>query len=124
MLRAVAALADICNISGSPAEYQRRLDVLRNYCLELGRDFGKIEKSWTGDVLIVNEEEKDKLEKLKLQRFTTEQYLDKHIVGTPEECISKIQAYIELGVTYFTVSVRTLEEDLELFADDVIKRVT
>jgi alkanesulfonate monooxygenase SsuD/methylene tetrahydromethanopterin reductase-like flavin-dependent oxidoreductase (luciferase family) len=92
--------------------------------LELGRDFGKIEKSWTGDVLIVNEEEKAKLEKLKLRRFTTEQYLDKHIVGTLEECVSKIQAYIELGVTYFTVSVRTLKEDLELFADEVIKRAT
>jgi alkanesulfonate monooxygenase SsuD/methylene tetrahydromethanopterin reductase-like flavin-dependent oxidoreductase (luciferase family) len=45
-LRAVARLADACNIvDGDLAEVRRKLSVLRRHCDAAGRDYGAIEKS-------------------------------------------------------------------------------
>ncbi len=123
VLRAVAERADICNFPGSTLEYERKLEVLRNICSDLGKNYGQIEKSWTGDILIIRtgEKAKVKIEKFRLRGLTEEEYLKKHIVGTMEECIFKLQKYADLGVTYFTLSTRTLGEEIEMFADEVIK---
>lgn len=43
-LRLVAQYADACNISASP-EAGRKLDVLRQHCADVGRDYGRIEKT-------------------------------------------------------------------------------
>ena len=43
-LRLVAQYADACNISASP-EAGRKLDVLRQHCEAVGRDYGQIEKT-------------------------------------------------------------------------------
>ena len=48
-------------------------------------------------------------------------YLDSRISGPPEECIQRIQAFVELGVTEF-IHYFTYEElrSVELFATQVI----
>jgi alkanesulfonate monooxygenase len=43
-LRLVAQYADACNISASP-EAGRKLDVLRQHCEAVGRDYGQLEKT-------------------------------------------------------------------------------
>jgi F420-dependent oxidoreductase-like protein len=43
-LRLVAQYADACNLFGGP-ELARKLDVLREHCANLGRDYGTIEKT-------------------------------------------------------------------------------
>jgi len=44
-LRLVARYADACSLRPSP-EIPRKLDVLRRYCEEEGRDYDSIEKTW------------------------------------------------------------------------------
>jgi F420-dependent oxidoreductase-like protein len=125
ILKAVAEYSDICNMSGSPHEYKRKLQILRNYCAKIGRDFNQIEKSWTGDILILESRDKasETIETYRSREFTVEQYVKKHIIGTLEECRAKLETYINLGVKYFTVSIRTLENELQLFAEEVIKNI-
>src|SRR5262245_7325434 len=44
-LRAVARLADACNIGGEPEAVKHKLDVLRRHCDAVGRDYDAIEKT-------------------------------------------------------------------------------
>ena len=43
-LRLVAQYADACNLFAGP-ELERKLDVLRQHCADVGRDYGEIEKT-------------------------------------------------------------------------------
>jgi alkanesulfonate monooxygenase len=43
-LRLVAQYAQACNLLNSP-DLERKLDVLRQHCADVGRDYGEIEKT-------------------------------------------------------------------------------
>lgn len=111
LLQITAQHADYANFAScSVDEYQQKLDVLRRQCLKAGRNFGEIEKTWHGRVIIVDEEEKLNREALKVKESSTnnevrklslDEYLDKVIAGTPGQCVEKIRKYVDLGVTYF-----------------------
>jgi len=111
LLQITAQHADYANFAScSVDEYQQKLDVLRRQCLKAGRNFGEIEKTWHGRVIIVDEEEKLNREALKVKESSTnnevrklslDEYLDKVIAGTPAQCVEKIRKYIDLGATYF-----------------------
>jgi len=51
-LRLVARYADACNFFGDPATARHKLEVLRQHCVEVGRDYDEIEKTvlWPIDV--------------------------------------------------------------------------
>ena len=111
LLRITAQHADYANFAAcSPIECQEKLDVLKRQCLKINRDFEEIEKTWHGRVIIVNDEDHLRREALKAKESSTnkkvrkmslKEYLEKAITGTPEQCIEKIQKYVNLGVTYF-----------------------
>ena len=111
LLRITAQHADYANFAAcSASECQEKLDDLKRQCLKTNRNFGEIEKTWHGRVVIVNDEDQLKREALKAKESSTNskvremslgEYLDKAIAGTPERCIAKIQKYVNLGVTYF-----------------------
>jgi alkanesulfonate monooxygenase SsuD/methylene tetrahydromethanopterin reductase-like flavin-dependent oxidoreductase (luciferase family) len=67
-------------------------------------------KTWHGRAIIVNDEDHLRREALKAKENSTNkkvremslnEYLDKAIAGTREQCIEKIRKYVNLGVTYF-----------------------
>jgi len=111
LLQITAQHADYANFAScSVDEYQNKLDVLRGQCSKVGRNFGQIEKTWHGRVVIVDKKEKLKREALKVkesstnkevQKLSLTEYLDKVIAGTPEQCVQRIQKYVDIGVTYF-----------------------
>jgi F420-dependent oxidoreductase-like protein len=125
LLRVVAEKADGCNFSGSLDEYKHKLDILRNHCKKVGRDFNKIKKSLSADLIISDDVEmvKKKVEMFKPENLSLEDYDDRSIIGTPEECIARINDYHQLGVTYFMLSLRTFKEDISLFAEKVIRKL-
>jgi len=122
LLRITAQHADYANFAAcSPIECQEKLDVLKRQCLKMNRDFEEIVKTWHGRVIIVDDEDHLRREALKAKESSTNkkvremslnEYLDKAIAGTPEQCIEKIQKYVNLGVTYF-VPHFPYEKDLE-----------
>lgn len=142
LLRAVAKYADRCNLGHRTAtieSYQRTLQVLKKQCNRVGRDFDELEKSHYGDVVIrSNQEElREEMKKWYLQRservvplqkddLPFEDWLGKTkndaIVGTPRECLEKIEEYLNLGVTLFVFAFKDLPsmEGVRLFAREII----
>lgn len=125
LLRLVAEEADGCNFSGSLDEYKHKLDVLENHCKKVGRDCNTIKKSISADLIISEDAEmvKKKVETFKPENLSIEDYSARSIIGTPEECITRISEYHQLGVTYFMLSLRTFKNDISLFAEKVISKL-
>ena len=116
-LKVVAEYGSRSNWSGSVAEFKHKLNVLRAHCERVGRDYGEIEKSWFGRVLISDNRRdlRNRLKELYLngnlyfrRPQTFEDWLKKldegHLVGTLSDCLERIRAYTDLGVSYFMLN--------------------
>lgn len=109
LLKIAAKYADNINlVNCTPEEYGQRLSVLKNHCSKIGRDYNEITKSWHGQIII---EEREKAKELahkfkqessikSVQETDFEDFLDKMIFGTHEDCVERIQSYIDAGVEY------------------------
>ncbi|RLG48257.1 MAG: F420-dependent oxidoreductase [Thermoproteota archaeon] len=135
MMKLIAQHADRCNFAHrSPDEYSHKLSVLKVACTKVGRDFGEIEKSWWGRVIISKDEKEVKKQIKTLYKSQsrespfkewTEKVKANSIVGTPEECVEKLRKYIKLGVTYFILRFGDApsKNGLRLFAEEVIPKL-
>jgi len=119
-LRAVARLADACNIvDGDVADVRHKLDVLRRHCDAVGRDYDTIEKTriqaWVlgrNDAAVAG-----KRERLIASRSFG------GFVGTVSEAIDLIGQYEDAGIDVMINADRFSDaETRELFASDVMPR--
>lgn len=110
-LRITAAHADEWNAHALALEdHRRKMEILREHCTDLGRDFGMIAKSWmTG--FIIGRDRTDVEERARgVQRvLTTLQAMDigpmtdmlsanGWLIGTPEQIVDQIRAREAVGV--------------------------
>ncbi len=132
LMRAVARYADIANIGFEMtlAEYAHKRAVLAVHCREVGRDLDSIAFSHNTRVVIAPT--RDALE----ERLWTEAVrfnqpvkvyrasLARAVVGTPEECVTKLTPYVENGIRYFFLLFpHPIQlDDLRLFAEKVMAR--
>lgn len=99
-LRVVAKYADWWNIpGGTVADYARKLDVLKEHCREVGRDFDTIRKTWSVEVVAIADTEQEAQRLANASPF----YHGIGIVGTPEQAAEQLEAYTRLGCDYFMV---------------------
>jgi len=119
LLRLVAQYADRWNFGGSVDEFRLKLPILEAHCRDVGRDFGHIEKSWFGTIII--EENEANLER-RLAKRGGRADLIPGIVGTPEQVAERLRQYIAIGVTHFIAMFGRVERlgATELFAREVI----
>jgi alkanesulfonate monooxygenase SsuD/methylene tetrahydromethanopterin reductase-like flavin-dependent oxidoreductase (luciferase family) len=114
MLNLVARRADGWNAAWlPPEEYQQRLSVLEQECRKEGRDPAEVQRSWFGRcVCVASKQEADALE-------------GRGLLGTPEQIIEQLQAYIELGIHRFMLGSRSLADltTVELLAKEVLPNV-
>jgi F420-dependent oxidoreductase-like protein len=109
--------------------YEHKLEVLENYCRAVGRDFQEIEKScWPGGQVLIACDQKELGEKLlqrKPKRVTIDDFEKLNLVGTPDDCLKKLQPYADLGVTHFMLFFGDLPslDGLRLFAGSVMKKM-
>lgn len=124
-LRVVARHADQWNTFGSPELFLHKIEVLKEHCAGVGRNFDDIEVSWAGAALVTDSrEEKDEL----LRRFaaafgiTPEQYALGALVGSASEVRDRIAKFIDVGVTHFKPIANTpfSHESIRRFAEEVI----
>jgi alkanesulfonate monooxygenase SsuD/methylene tetrahydromethanopterin reductase-like flavin-dependent oxidoreductase (luciferase family) len=131
MRRATAPYADRFDWGFLPEieEYKRKLEVLKKQCKKIGRNFDEIEKScWPGgQVIIAENQEKlsDKIYQQKPANICLEDFKKSTLIGTPEECVDRLQVYADLGVTYFMLFFGNLpmEKGLKLFAESVMDKL-
>jgi F420-dependent oxidoreductase-like protein len=125
LLRVVAELADEWNCPASSAlEYERKIAALKKHCSDIGRDPSEIRISQQ-TVCVLGESESDipvKLEKAQRRYGFFGDIGKLGIVGTPEECISKIRENEKKGITKYTIFFSDVmnPETLRLFAEEVM----
>jgi alkanesulfonate monooxygenase SsuD/methylene tetrahydromethanopterin reductase-like flavin-dependent oxidoreductase (luciferase family) len=120
-LRVVAKYADWWNIPGGTLEnYAHKLGVLRQHCDAIGRDFNSIVKSWSAECIAVAPTE---AEARRLVEATP--YQNGPISGTPAQVAEKLQAFVDLGVSYLIVRLVDFPNTagLELFINEVMPRL-
>jgi F420-dependent oxidoreductase-like protein len=125
-LRVVARLADASNFGGKPHEFAHKCEVLQGHCTDVGRDYGEIQKTWSPEVFI--REDDQEIIDGGSRSFVGEEYESwraGNLVGTPEQVAGKVQAYIDLGCTGFYpwCSDYPETESLRLFAEAVIPEI-
>ncbi len=121
-LRLVAEYANWWNIpGGTVGNYAHKLDVLRQHCEAVGRNYDEIRKTWSAEAIAVAPTE------VEAQRIASGSPYNNQdeIVGTPEQVAEQLQAFADLGVDYFIVRVLDFPNTagLELFAHEVMPRV-
>lgn len=124
-LKIVAKYADACNLFGSAETVKRKLNILKEHCKSVGRDYNSILKTKLS--IIVVEDEKQTSEKKIEQIFKgmpEEQIREFAIYGTPEDVLRQIESFEQVGIQYLIVDLdptRELEA-LDVFANKIIKK--
>lgn len=111
MLQLVARYADGWNMAWmKPEEYQQKLKVFEQACLREGRDPTQVRRSWFGRCICVASTEK------------AATLNGPGLLGTPEQIVQQIQAYIDLGIDYFMLGAREITDltTVELMAREVL----
>jgi F420-dependent oxidoreductase-like protein len=116
-LRAVARLADACNVSGDPEMVRHKLAVLRSHCDAAQRDYARIETSHNHSWLLGRDEA---AVVAKRERLAARGPL-RGFVGTVSAAIDLIGQYQDAGVQLLINSdYRNDLETHEFFASDVM----
>lgn len=124
-LKIVAKYADACNLFGSAETVKRKLNILKEHCKTIGRDYDSILK--TKLAIIVVDDDKQTSEKKIEQIFKgmpEEQIREFAIYGTPEEVLRQIELFEQVDIQYLIVDLdptRELEA-LDVFANKIIKK--
>lgn len=102
-LKVAARHADIWNTFGSPAVFKHKIDVLREHCDAVGRDFNEIEISWSGLAAITeSKKQKDTIVGALARAFgrPAEEVAEGLLVGSIEEVRDRVSQLIDVGVTH------------------------
>ncbi len=124
-LKIVAKYADACNLFGSAETVKRKLNILKEHCKTIGRDYDSILK--TKLAIIVVDDDKQTSEKKIEQIFKgmpEEQIREFAIYGTPEDVLGQIELFEQVDIQYLIVDLdptRELEA-LDVFANKIIKK--
>ena len=137
-LSVVAREADRCNFGGTPGQYKHRLDILREHCKTVGRDYDEIEKSLLIGVYLFkdereNEETLKKIYEAREPGMPFDEWLNNYknavIFGTVDDCIERLRAYDSLGVTCYILKFEDStgylphQEGFELFNEHVLDEI-
>jgi alkanesulfonate monooxygenase SsuD/methylene tetrahydromethanopterin reductase-like flavin-dependent oxidoreductase (luciferase family) len=104
MLRLTARHADWWNVSStSPLRYTGLVDDFARACDRVGRDPATVRRSWGGGCACAAT--RTEAEALARERFDVdeEDEDDFNIVGTPDDVVDQMRAFVALGVDHFIV---------------------
>ncbi len=126
-LKVVAKHANIWNTFGSPEVFRNKLQVLKEHCATVGRNFNEIEVSWAGFGLVCDSEstKQEALRKIAATWGRTPEEMDQTaLVGTVDEIRARMDAFIKVGVTHFIVGASAPFDHASIrrFADQVIPK--
>ena len=119
-LRVVAKHADVCNFSGLSTgleTFQKKLASLQQHCHSVGRSIDDIVKSVTLELVLGKNEEQARR---RGREVPPSQAPEERFVGTPSECISFLQRFIDAGASYFMLHIEDLLPSLNLFENEVL----
>src|SRR5919108_1458835 len=126
-LKLVAKYADACNLFGSIETVKRKLNILKEHCKSVGRDYDSILKTKL-DLIVIDDNEEMAMKRAQqfYKGIPEQQIRDREfaIYGTHEGVSRQIQLLEDIGIQYLMVHFEpSIEfEALEMFANNIIKR--
>jgi alkanesulfonate monooxygenase SsuD/methylene tetrahydromethanopterin reductase-like flavin-dependent oxidoreductase (luciferase family) len=98
-LRITARFADWWNFpGGTPEHYADLLEALRGHCLEVGREYDQIVKTWLSDCVAIAPTHDQAVRLAQTSPFYDPAT---SVVGTPDEVAGHLQRFVQLGVEHF-----------------------
>ncbi len=124
-LKLVAKYADACNLSETtPEQYKHKLEVLKEHCETVGRDYNSIIKSSHSFIsLIPPGEDPDKVTAPRRNGASLEDFSKRNVVGTPQQMVDYFGSLRDTGIEYFVIYFRndlTRFDTIQMFAQDVM----
>jgi F420-dependent oxidoreductase-like protein len=126
-LKIVAKYADACNLFGSPETVRKKLDILREHCKSVGRDYDSILKTKLSAIIIDDNSDVVKTKVRETFRGIPEEQIKEFVIyGTPEDVSRQIQILEEVGIQYLIVDLESSREieALDTFANKVIHKMS
>jgi F420-dependent oxidoreductase-like protein len=126
-LRIVAKYADACNLFGSVETLKRKLNILKEHCKSVGRDYDSILKTKLDLVVIDDSEEIAMKRAQQFYNGISEQQIRERefaIYGTREDVSRQVQLLDDIGIQYLILHLEPSREleALEIFANNIIKK--
>jgi F420-dependent oxidoreductase-like protein len=91
-LKIVAKYADACNLFGSPETVRKKLDILKEHCKTVGRDYDSILKTKLGAIIIDDNSDMVKNRVRETFRGIPEEQIKEFVIyGTPEDVLRQIE---------------------------------
>jgi F420-dependent oxidoreductase-like protein len=124
-LRIVAKYADACNLFGSAETVRKKLNILKEHCKSIGRDYDSILKSKLGAIVIDDNKEMAKSRVQQTFKGIPEEQINEFVMyGTPEDILREIELLEQAGIQYLIVDLEPSREleALDMFANKIIRK--
>jgi F420-dependent oxidoreductase-like protein len=124
-LKIVARYADACNLFGSPETVKRKLNILKEHCENVGRDYDSILKTKLGVMMIdADKQVAEKKTKQMFKDMPEDQIKEFVTFGTPEDVLRQIELFEQVGIQYLIVDLEPSREleALDIFANKIMKK--
>jgi F420-dependent oxidoreductase-like protein len=119
----VARFADKANFTGSLEVFEAKSKVLEQECESVGREFGEITRTFSGEVFI-REAEREILEhgSRSYRRFSVEDWMSRGFIGTPSMVSEKLRRLVDAGAQGFILASSEMPDfrTMRLLAEQVI----
>ena len=114
-LKLVAQFGDACNLDADPAVIPHKLQVLRQHCETVGRDYSQIIKSATIGAYVIDKgaDPERATARVRGSKSLEEFAPEKGMVADAARIIERIQALLEAGIDYVILYVPGMAYDLE-----------
>ncbi|MGD0318612.1 MAG: LLM class F420-dependent oxidoreductase [Nitrososphaerales archaeon] len=124
-LRLVARYGDACNLTGGAEMIRHKLEVLREHCRAVGRDYDEILKTKLGHLVIARDAQEAR-SIAEGEGHTPERLSDYVIYGTPDRVKQSIEELAAAGVEYLILNIHARKEEamLRLFAEEVVGSIS
>jgi alkanesulfonate monooxygenase SsuD/methylene tetrahydromethanopterin reductase-like flavin-dependent oxidoreductase (luciferase family) len=126
-LKIVAKYADACNLFGSPETVRKKLDILKEHCKNVGRDYDSILKTKLAAIVVDDNSDMVKNRIPDTFRGIPEEQIKEFVIyGTLEDVSRQIQVLEEVGIQYLIVDLEPSREveALDTFANNVINKMS
>ena len=126
-LKIVAKYADACNLFGSPETVRKKLDILKEHCKNVGRDYDSILKTKLAAIVVDDNSDMVKNRIRETFRGIPEEQIKEFVIyGTLEDVSRQIQVLEEVGIQYLIVDLEPSREveALDTFANNVINKMS
>ncbi len=126
-LKLVAKWGDACNLgSGDLDQFRHKLQVLRQHCEDVGRNYDEIVRSTSVQVHLLDEGDDPERATAQVRgRQSYEDFAKGTIVGTPDAVTARLQTLVDAGVTYFITYFPRVAYDMgqmQRFAEEIMPR--